>query len=255
MAVDPRAPGLEVAGLFASLSEELLAEHDEKTLLDTVCTRAAEFVPNVEACGITLRGPRKRLETVCATGPVAQACDDLQRELGEGPCLEAAHDVSPLYVSGDVGSDQRWPRWGPRAASFGVQGLISVKISSVTITSDHAPLGALNMYSTRGFDETDVETARIYALHAANALAQARLVTGLRTAVDSRHTIGLAQGVLIQRYGLDANTAFEVLQRYSTTTNTKLRAVADQVLAQGGLPEQEDGQPSPQPPAPRERRH
>jgi GAF domain-containing protein len=251
MSVDPRAPGLEIAGLFASLSEELLAEHDEKTLLDAVCTRAAEFVPNVEACGITLRGPRKRLETVCATGPAAQACDDLQRELGEGPCLEAAHDIQHLYLSRDVGKDPRWPAWGPRAASHGVRGLISVKLSSATITSDHAPLGALNMYSTGTFADSDAETARIYALHAGNALAQARLVTGLRTAVDSRHAIGLAQGVLIQRYGLDPSTAFEVLQRYSTTTNTKLRLVADQVLADGGLPEQEHSEPPLQPPAPR----
>ncbi|HET8559914.1 MAG TPA: GAF and ANTAR domain-containing protein [Marmoricola sp.] len=246
MAVERSAPALELAKRFATLSQELLAEHDEKVLLDVICTRAPGFVPWVDFCGITLRGPRRRLETACSTGPIAQQSDDLQRELGEGPCLEAAHDVQHLYVSGDVAADQRWPTWGPAAAGLGVQSLISVKLSSTTINSDHAPLGALNMYSgeLHRFGDDEVETARIYALHAANALAQARLVTGLRTAVDSRHTIGLAQGVLIQRYGLDPDAAFDVLQRYSTTTNTKLRLVAREVLANGGLPEQTNGSPT-----------
>lgn len=245
MPVDRHAGALEVAGLFAALSEELLAEHDEKALLDTVCQRAGEFVPGVDFSGITLRGPRRRLETACETGEIARHCDALQRELGEGPCLEAAHDVQRLFVSADVACDERWPRWGPRAAELGARALLSVQLSSGTISDEHAPLGALNLYGSEPdrFGEHEVEVARLYGLHAANALAQARLLGGLRTAVESRHAIGIAQGILAQRYEIDADTAFDVLQRYSTTTNTKLRHVARQVVEGGGLPEQRDDEP------------
>lgn len=242
--VDPGSPALEVSARFAALSEDLLAEHDEAAVLRQVCERSLEFVPGVDFCGITLRGPRRRLESACSTDPIAEKCDGLQRELGEGPCMEAAHDVQRMYVVDDLRSDVRWPKWGPAAVALGVRSLVSVKLSSETISEEHAPLGALNMYSTEaGWAAPDVvEIGRIYAVHCANALAQARQITGLQRAVDSRHLIGVAQGILMQRYDVGIDTAFEVLQRYSTTTNTKLRDVATQVVAHGGLPDQEPSQ-------------
>lgn len=237
--VDPEGSGLEASARFAAFAEELLAEHDETKVLAQVCERAIEFVPGVDFCGITLRGPRRRLESACATDELAEASDALQRELGEGPCMEAAHDVHDLYVVADVRTDERWPKWGPRAGELGIRSMVSVKLSSETISDEHAPLGALNMYSTGvgWFRPAVVEVARIYGVHCANAVAQARLVGGLQRAVESRHLIGVAQGVLMQRYGIDLDTSFEVLQRYSTTTNTKLRDVAAEVVEHGGLPD------------------
>ncbi len=239
--IDVTGAPLEAAARFAELSEELLAEHDEAKVLSQICDRARDYVPGVDFCGITLRGPRRRLETFCSTDAKAEECDALQRDLGEGPCMEAAHDVQRLFVVGDVSTDARWPRWGPKAAEIGVRSLVSVKLSSDTISEDHAPLGALNMYSTERdrFDADLVEIARIYVVHCANAVAQARQVTGLETAIDRRHLIGVAQGVLMQRYGLSQQSAFDVLQRYSTTTNTKLRDVAAEVVERRSLPGRE----------------
>jgi hypothetical protein len=238
--IDPDGPGLESSSRFAALAEELLEEHDETKVLSQICERAMDFVPGVDFCGITLRGPRRRLESACATDERAEASDALQRDLGEGPCMEAAHDVKQLYVVHDVRTDERWPRWGPRAGELGIRGMVSVKLSSETISEEHAPLGALNMYSGEigWFGPGIVEVARIYAVHCANAVAQARQIGGLQRAVESRHQIGVAQGILMQRYGLDVDTAFDVLQRYSTTTNTKLRDVASRVVEHGGLPDQ-----------------
>ena len=226
MAVIDPTHDLDAATRFAALAEELLAEHDEVKVLSQICDRAQEFVPGVDFCGITLRGPRRRLETACATGPKAEQCDALQRELGEGPCMQAAHDVRQIYVVTDLAHDERWPTWGPRAVALGVRSLISVELASETISEHHAPLGALNMYSAEpGWSSPRVaEMARIYGVHCANAVAQARQINGLQTAVESRHQIGVAQGIL--------------MQRYSTTTNTKLRDVAAQVVEQGGLPDQ-----------------
>jgi len=237
--IDPDGSGLETSSRFAALAEELLEEHDEAKVLSQICERASDFVPGVAFCGITLRGPRRRLESACATDERAETADALQRELGEGPCMEAAHDVQQMYVVSDVRTDQRWPRWGPRAGEFGVRSMISVKLSSETISEDHAPLGALNMYSLEvgWFSPGIVEIARIYAVHCANAVAQARQVGGLQRAIEGRHQIGVAQGILVHRYAIDVDTAFDVLQRYSTTTNTKLRDVAAQVVEQGGLPD------------------
>jgi len=241
--VAPIDPGrdTEAAARFAALAESLLAEHDEAKVLGQICDRALAFVPGVTFCGITLRGPRRRLESACSTDPKAEQLDALQRDLGEGPCMEAAHDVQQMYVVTDLREDDRWPLWGPRAVELGIRSLISVKLSSETISDEHAPLGALNMYSTEvGWPEPGVvEIARIYTAHCANAVAQARQITGLQRAVEGRHLIGVAQGILVQRYGLDVDTAFDVLQRYSTTSNVKLRDVAAEVVERRGLPDPE----------------
>jgi AmiR/NasT family two-component response regulator len=57
-------------------------------------------------------------------------------------------------------------------------------------------------------------------------------VEGLRTAMRSRHLIGIAQGMLMERHGLSQDAAFEVLRRYSQIHNVKLRDVAAEVAAQ-----------------------
>jgi AmiR/NasT family two-component response regulator len=49
----------------------------------------------------------------------------------------------------------------------------------------------------------------------------------------SRHLIGMAQGMLMERHGLNEDASFEVLRRYSQIHNVKLREVATQVLRQG----------------------
>jgi AmiR/NasT family two-component response regulator len=67
-------------------------------------------------------------------------------------------------------------------------------------------------------------------------LTSARLVDGLEVAVGSRHLIGMAQGVVMERYGLSADQAFSLLQRLSSTTNTKLRDIAGQIVATREVP-------------------
>ena len=55
--------------------------------------------------------------------------------------------------------------------------------------------------------------------------------------MDSRHIIGLAQGMLMERFDLDREQAFAVLRRYSQDRNIKLRNLAQYVVDRRGLPE------------------
>lgn len=54
--------------------------------------------------------------------------------------------------------------------------------------------------------------------------------------MESRHLIGVAQGILMHTYDLDLDRSFELLRRYSSHTNTKLRDVARHVVDHGRLP-------------------
>ena len=68
------------------------------------------------------------------------------------------------------------------------------------------------------------------------ALATARNEDSLRQAIDARHVIGQAQGILMERFDLNADQAFSVLRRYSQDRNLKLRAVAEEMIASRELP-------------------
>ena len=62
-----------------------------------------------------------------------------------------------------------------------------------------------------------------------------RIVQNLQTALESRAVIDQAKGILIERYKLTADQAFQLLARASMTTNRKLRDIADHLVRTGEL--------------------
>ncbi len=231
--VGPGSRDTAYAAFFARISKGLLGDPSTPVTFQRVVDRALEVVPGCEAAGITLRSPGRGSEsTAAATSEQALQADRSQYELDEGPCLDSARGGGTL-VSDDLRHEPRWPRWAQEAAGMGVRSVLSIRLHT-----EVENIGALNCYahSTRAFGPESVELAEIYAIHATSVLSQARLVTGLRTALESRHDIGVAQGVLAVTYDISYEQAFELLRRCSSETNTKLRDVARQVLKERGLP-------------------
>ncbi len=75
-----------------------------------------------------------------------------------------------------------------------------------------------------------------FATHAAISLLVVRQSAGLGTAVETRHIIGVAQGILMSRYDISMEGAFQLLRRYSNASHTKLRDVAQLVVETRDLP-------------------
>jgi AmiR/NasT family two-component response regulator len=59
----------------------------------------------------------------------------------------------------------------------------------------------------------------------------------LQTAVQSRLLIGVAQGIVMNRYELTLEQSFEVLRRFSSQANIKLRDLAAAVIEHRRLPD------------------
>jgi GAF domain-containing protein len=220
----------------SDFAEMALALHEEPDVEQTL-ERVVEYAQQATVCddaGLILQHGQGRLETAVASDPRVRKADELQTELAEGPCVQAIQGSSSILVA-DTATDPRWPEWGPRAAELGLRSVLSVRLHTA-----HTTLGSLNLYGGRPgmFDDDDVDVAEIFGRHASIALASAREEDGLRQAIGARHLIGLAQGILMERYGLDADRAFAVLRRYSRHTNTKLRSVAERVIATGRLPDE-----------------
>lgn len=218
--------------VLAERVRHLSVKDDARATLRSITELAIETTVSDHA-SITMIEADGTLTTSSATDTIAEQADAVQYELREGPCLTAV-ERGDLYVINDMDNDPRWPHWAPAVkARLGIKSVLSVHL----FTADRA-LGALNLYNDeqRGYTEEEVVACRVVAAHASVALARLRHEADLWKAVDSRHLIGMAQGILMERYQINPEQSFSVLRRYSQNNNTKLASVAQLVVNRGQLP-------------------
>ena len=218
--------------VLAERVRHLSVKDDPAATLRSITQLAVETTV-CEHASVTLIEADGTLVSASATDAAAERADALQYELQEGPCLTAA-ERGELYVIRDMDADPRWPRWSPEVkAQLGINSVLSLHL----FTADRA-LGALNLYNdaVRGWTEEELVACRVVAAHASVALARLRHEEDLWRAVDARHLVGMAQGVLMERYSINAEQSFSVLRRYSQTHNVKLAVIAQQLVEHGELP-------------------
>ena len=87
---------------------------------------------------------------------------------------------------------------------------------------------ALNLYAEGpdAFDEHAQTLAGLFGVQASLLLYGADTAMHLQRAVDSRDLIGQAKGIVMERFKIDDEAAFQMLVRTSQDTNIKLTAVA-----------------------------
>lgn len=180
------------------------------------------------AGSISLPTAAGELDTAAYLDARARDCDRKQFEFGEGPALDAMHE-EPVQVSVDLAGEPRWARWSPVAAALGVRSTLTMRLFT------DAALGTVNLYSTRPvrLDAARLCEAQVIAAHVSVVVAAMSAAGHLRRAMESRHVIGLAQGMLMQRFELTADRAFELLRHQSQQTNVKLISIARQIVTNG----------------------
>jgi GAF domain-containing protein len=173
------------------------------------------------------------------TDPIVEAIDMLQRDSGEGPCLDAIAQRVMVYGE-DMNSDTRWPNLGPEAARQGIRSVLALPLTT------NGTDGALNLYARypAAFGVVDRAKGVILSSLASVALTAAysfedeeRRIENLHSALSSREVIGQAQGILMERERIAADQAFDVLRRASQYLNIKLREVAQTLVDTGERPD------------------
>jgi GAF domain-containing protein len=224
--------GDDVAAALHELSHLLVSEESVQTTLQRVVDLAAQTIEGCDAAGVTL-DDRKGYLTAAYTDERTLAVDRGQYELDEGPCLQAMRDMAIMRVTVDEAED-RWPEFSAGARA---NDICSFLAAPLVVRGD--AIGALNLYSRSGdgFGVVDDVLIALYGAQAAIALANAttydgarRLSEQLQEAINSRAVIEQAKGVLMHEHRFNADEAFQLLRRRSTTTNTKLRNVAQQIV-------------------------
>lgn len=229
LAVDPTELG--PAALVLAERVRHLAGADISATLLSITELAVETTVSDHA-SVTLIERDGSLNSAAITDETARAADSLQYQLTEGPCLTAA-ETGGYYVIPDTATDPRWPRWGPAVHELGIRSVLSIHLFTA-----NRVLGALNLYdaTARSYTEEEILACRVVAAHASVALAGMRVEQDLWRAVDSRHLIGQAQGMLMERYSINSEQAFSVLRRYSQNHNLKLTVVAEHLVTTSQLP-------------------
>lgn len=218
----------EYAEQMAELARVLLAKDSVQATLDEIAASAVRLVEGCDAAGI-LAVRKGQAVTLAAHGDMVEDSDRLQGELCEGPCFDlAAQDSGErVFRIADMREPQpNWPRFAQAARGLGIGSM-----TGILLYTDRQDFGALNLYSRRpGAFTKDFETAGwLLASHAAVALASTQTIDQLEHAMESRHAIGEAMGILRERHHLSEDEAFAVLRRLSQHHNVKLRDIAQQV--------------------------
>jgi GAF domain-containing protein len=222
-------------GLGTSLAEMALSIHEEATVAETV-ERVLDFARSAVDCshaGVVFVHAKQRIETVASTDPLVARLHAREMDLGEGPDLSILGDRTTVLVD-DTHQEGRWPAWASAAAEAGLRSMMGVRLYTSKRT-----IGSLNLYDSRPhhFSASDLQVAHVLARHAAVAMWRVQESDHLWQAIDARKLIGQAQGILMERYDLDDERAFEVLRRYSQNSNVKLRDVAQMVVDTRSLPD------------------
>ena len=197
--------------------------------LEVIVRSAAEALPHFDHVGIGTKDGEEPMQTRAASSDLVRQLDDIQNTVGEGPCLESLQGTE-VIVAPHIHHEQRWPKYVPSAVAIGLQAQLAVRLH----LDASGTMGGLNLYSTSRdqIAADDITTAALFATHAAVALGKAHEVESLSHAVATRQLIGQAIGILMHQYSLDEKSAQAFLWRASSTSNVKVRDIAERILAE-----------------------
>jgi GAF domain-containing protein len=217
---------------FAELSRIMLGAQPLSTTLARVAELAKQTIPGAAEVSVTLI-QEGAATSVSFTGPLAIQLDERQYEAGFGPCMDAAMSGATIPIDDTAHSDS-YPDFGRVASRHGI-----THTMSIGLPVERRTIGALNIYGTGNgpFDETTAELATAFASYAAVAVnnaglyaSTATLAGNLQKALDSRAVIDQAKGILMGRHRCSADAAFDLLVAQSSTTNRKLRDIAQAIV-------------------------
>ncbi|SCK33405.1 GAF domain-containing protein [Streptomyces sp. WMMB 714] len=223
----------EYAKNLAQMARDLLAQDSVQKTLDRIVEHAVSLIDGCEAAGI-MAVQNGSIQTLAATSDVVRASDRIQGDVGEGPCFDAARVPQEVYRIADMTETvERWPRYAPEARKLGVGSMMGF-----LLYTEEDNLGALDIYSSRpnAFSKASEDIGWMLASHAAVAFSSARTHAQLHAAMESRHSIGEAIGIVMERYKLDEDQAFAVLRKSSQDRNVKLREIVRTVTETGEIP-------------------
>lgn len=191
----------------------------------------------VDGASVSTLGPLLSSATLSATDALALRIDELQFDLGEGPCWDAISAAAPVIME-DVPryARDRWPAFSEAIAREAVASLMAFPISFGPLR-----LGAVDVYATTPVSLTAPQVRKMTDLM--TVLGRRVLEHALRdsTRADndlepdpgdrfSRRAIHQATGAVLAQLNVTPDDAHLLIQGHAFATHQTMAAVADDVL-------------------------
>jgi hypothetical protein len=213
------------------------AEHRRGVSLpERLCRDCAAALP-VNGVGLALMNDAGHQGVIAATDGPAEAMEDLQFALGEGPCVDASLQRRPV-LQPDLASSAstRWPGYGPAVLEAGIAAIFAFPLQVGAIR-----LGILDLYrETPGnLDAEQLADALAYADAAVVILLhlQGQMQPGqglhpqLGDPLESRAEVHQATGVVSVQAVVGLTEALLLLRAHAYAANRPILHIAQDVLA------------------------
>lgn len=220
------------------LAALVTAEQSMNELLVEVAGWAMQAIPGADGAAVTLRryadGNPEVPSWTAVTADFVREIHLLQREiLREGPHWTCLQTQTPV-VSGSLGIDRRWLRFGPRVAALGVS-----SAAAWPLLVGEQVIGVIDGFARDrdAFDEHAVHLGAQFAGPAAVLAYNARELSRaqefakqLQHALHNRAVIDQAIGIIRGRTGASAEEALARLVHISQTDKVDLSATAHRLV-------------------------
>jgi len=231
--VTPDTKTVDLASIRERLTATIEPLFDNVPLpdkLQRLTAAALDSVPGVDGYGVCLFDGAD-VAVQASSGHLVDRLHAVQESLGEGPCWETLHGGKPWSAYEDIvatGPDCEVTTYREAAGRAGIRSQLSVRIQP-----RKRLFGALTVVSTTsGRAPIQAESLELIGNFVGLAVDQAVLRGGIDEGLRGRTVIGEAIGILMERFELAEDVAFDYLKRQSSTTNRKLRDVAEDLVAE-----------------------
>jgi PAS domain-containing protein len=215
----------------------------EQGALNRLLAATVESTPallRVDAAGLLMVDGGGVLRPVAATDRGVALIGTLQVDLDEGPVVEAARQVAPVWTD-DLEADVRWQRLGWVATSYRSRGLLAVPVlADEDDPGDTTAAGVVELVWFRRHRWTDKEVEAAVA-HSATVSRLLRLglaarrgqerADRLRRTQNNRVVVEQAKGMLMERDRLLPAQAFQLLRTWARISHRRIGDVAADVIA------------------------
>jgi ANTAR domain len=170
-------------------------------------------------------------ETLSATDPVVARIDELQFDLGEGPCWDAVASGRPVSEPAlRIAPRHTWPAFSAALARLEVGALFAIPM-----TVGPLKVGAIDLYDTHPSDPDLTEAIALAAVLGRQVVRRAirTAASGDRLSLTdrySRRTIHQATGYVIAQVGVSAEDAELLIRARAFAEGRRMQDVADDIL-------------------------
>lgn len=219
---------------FRQAQHDLLYAHERSTSL---CAPFLSVLP-VGGAALSILAGSAGQSTVCASDDTAARLDELQFDLGEGPCWDAMSTRAPV-LSPDLVADRAevWPMF-VRAIEHDALGGGVRAVYAFPLFVGSLDIGALDLYSSSA---TPLEKSQVTDATTLASLASWQVLRRIladqpglddddRPTMTNRREVHQATGMVLAQLGISADGAALLLRAHAFSSGRSVAEVANDVI-------------------------